>query len=70
MIVDDRRISNDSPCLPSPHYKRVIVYGSKEHQLPLEYHKRLEAMPHNGFPGPVFIPLSIFHDGHLPNEIE
>jgi gamma-glutamylcyclotransferase len=63
ILHDDVQSENKPPCLPSPQYKRVILNGSKEHRLPLEYHKRLEAMPDNGFSGPVFIRLSIFEDG-------
>jgi len=63
MILDDDPMSeNRPPYLPSPAYKQVIVAGSKEHRLPLEYHKRLEAMEDNGYSGPIFVRLSIFED--------
>ncbi|CAJ0959539.1 unnamed protein product, partial [Mesorhabditis belari] len=38
---------------PSPHYKMVIITGAREHELPEDYLKKLEAIPDNGFIGRV-----------------
>jgi len=65
ILPEEVESENKPPCLPSPQYKRVIVAGSKEHKLPLVYHKRLEVMPDNGFSGPCFIKLSIFENGYM-----
>ncbi|BFZ13364.1 hypothetical protein BsWGS_16402 [Bradybaena similaris] len=34
--------------LPSPHYKRVIIAGAKQHGLPEDYIQYLECFPDNG----------------------
>jgi len=67
ILPNDGQIENQPPALPSPQYKQVIVTGAKEHKLPLDYRKRLEAMPDNGFPGPALVKLSIFENEHLRN---
>jgi len=65
ILPDEEQSENKASCPPSPQYKRVMVVGSNEHKLPLEYHKRLEAMPDNGYAGPAFIKLSIFENGYI-----
>lgn len=34
--------------LPSPHYKRVIIAGARQHGLPKDYIQTLEMFPDNG----------------------
>ncbi|XP_076976721.1 gamma-glutamylcyclotransferase [Tamandua tetradactyla] len=38
---------------PSPQYKKVICMGAKEHELPLDYQKKLEAIEPNDYKGKV-----------------
>uniref|UniRef100_A0A0B6ZSF3 gamma-glutamylcyclotransferase n=1 Tax=Arion vulgaris TaxID=1028688 RepID=A0A0B6ZSF3_9EUPU len=35
-------------CLPSPHYKKVVIDGAKQNELPEEYIEYLECFPDNG----------------------
>jgi len=63
-LPDDNQLKNKH-VPPSPYYKRVLVAGSNEHKLPFEYHKRLEAIPDNGFSGPCGIKLSLFENGYM-----
>nr|CAD7445126.1 unnamed protein product [Timema bartmani] len=44
---------------PSQIYLQVIIGGAKESQLPAEYIRELENIPHNGFKGPIEVPLDI-----------
>lgn len=37
-----------SDCLPSPHYKKVLVEGAKQNELPEEYIEYLDGFPDNG----------------------
>ncbi|CAD5210494.1 unnamed protein product [Bursaphelenchus okinawaensis] len=42
---------------PSPHYKKVIVEGAKEHELPKDYVNKLEDIKHNDYKGKVLLDL-------------
>ncbi|KAJ3609403.1 hypothetical protein NHX12_023926 [Muraenolepis orangiensis] len=37
---------------PSPQYKQVVCMGAKQHSLPVEYMKKLEAVETNNYSGP------------------
>lgn len=38
---------------PSPQYLDVIIRGAIEHDLPVDYVKKLKAIEHNGYDGPL-----------------
>lgn len=48
--------------LPSPHYKRVILCGAKEHRLPQAYIAKLEAIQDNGFVGACSMHFSVINE--------
>jgi len=45
--------------IPSLRYKNVIIQGAKEHGLPEEYVKFLEAIPDNGYNGDVDVNIPL-----------
>ncbi|CAL8135419.1 unnamed protein product [Orchesella dallaii] len=45
--------------IPSLRYKNVIIQGAKEHGLPEEYVKFLEAVPDNGYNGDVDVNIPL-----------
>lgn len=57
--VYQRFIRKENIVLVSHIYKKVCIQGAKEHGLPLEYIKKLEAMPDNNYKGPIDIPVNI-----------
>ncbi|XP_045470000.1 gamma-glutamylcyclotransferase-like [Harmonia axyridis] len=44
---------------PSYAYLKTILEGAKESNLPIEYKKFLEKIPHNGYKGEVEIPVKL-----------
>ncbi|XP_071769197.1 gamma-glutamylcyclotransferase-like [Centroberyx gerrardi] len=46
------QMNNFTPYLTSDPYKLVVCLGAKQHNLPLDYIKKLEAVETNGYSGP------------------
>ena len=55
---EERMRSLAEECLPSSAYKRVIVDGAIEHDLPTEYIERLKLIEDNGYMGEVDLSIS------------
>ena len=55
---EERMRSLAEECLPSNAYKRVIVEGAVEHDLPTEYIERLKLIKDNGYMGEVDLSIS------------
>ncbi|KAM6974578.1 gamma-glutamylcyclotransferase a [Tautogolabrus adspersus] len=52
MLCRTYQMNNFHPCPPSPQYKEVVCLGAEQNGLPVEYMKRLEAIPTNNYSGP------------------
>ncbi|XP_055934197.1 gamma-glutamylcyclotransferase-like [Argiope bruennichi] len=57
--VYQRLVHKEEMDLVSCIYKAVCIQGAKEHGLPLEYIKKLEAIQDNNYKGPIDIPVKI-----------
>jgi len=52
---------------PSKVYLDVILNGAREHSLPAEYIRKLEAIEHNGYTGDVNIGLDLEKRNNIPD---
>ena len=50
---EERMLNQNEECLPSGVYKKVIVEGAIEHELPAEYIEMLRQIKDNGYVGHV-----------------
>ena len=50
---EERMLNQNEECLPSGAYKKVIVEGAIEHELPAEYIEMLRQIKDNGYVGHV-----------------
>ena len=50
---EERMLDHNEECLPSGAYKKVIVEGAIEHELPPEYIEMLTQIKDNGYDGHV-----------------
>ncbi|XP_020487303.1 gamma-glutamylcyclotransferase a [Labrus bergylta] len=52
MLCRTYQMNNFHPSPPSPQYKEVVCLGAEQNGLPVEYMKKLEAIPTNNYSGP------------------
>ena len=50
---EERMLNHNEECLPSGAYKKVIIEGAIEHELPAEYIEMLRQIKDNGYVGHV-----------------
>ena len=56
-LKDEHLNEGEIENLPSPMYKKVILSGAIEHDLPGDYIQFLKSIPDNGYQGSIRIPL-------------